>query len=375
MNGLHIFQTGILITLALLAGCRGPRSGTQATLPVPVQAVEAAMQQVSYYDSYPTVVAALDEVEVFPQVAGYVTGIHFTDGQKVRKGQKLYTIDQQQYLGAADQARASLDATRADMVKAVQDSARYASLWAKDAVARQSYDYAVAGARAARMQVAAGEAALRSVQTSLKYSVISSPLEGTIGISQVRLGAAVTPGQTLLNTVSADDPVALDFAVDEKDIVRFSELLHNPTNGQDSTFTLILPGGERYPLPGRLLLMDRAVNAATGTITARALFPNPQGVLKVGMSGRLQVLGSSSAPVLIIPGRAVTQQMGEYFVYVVKQGKAMQKKVVPGRAVGSLQVVQAGIAEGDSVVVEGVQRLHDGVAVQIRADTTKAARP
>ncbi len=361
----NLLRYAFAAALALLAGCRGQKSATQAPAAIPVQVAEVQMRQLTYYDSYPAVVVALDEVEVFPQVAGYVTGIHFTDGQKVRKGQKLYTIDQQQYLGTVDQARANLAAMQADMVKAVQDSARYASLWAKDAVARQSYDYAVAGARAARMQVAAAEASLRSVETNLKYSVISSPLDGIIGISQVRLGAAVTPGQTLLNTVSTEDPIALDFAVDEKQIARFAALLESPTNGKDSTFILVQPGGERYPLPGKLLLMDRAVNITTGTVTARVALPNPQGLLKAGMSGNLQVLGSTPAPVPVIAGRAVTEQMGEFFVYLTRQGKAVQRKITPGRTVDSLLVVQSGVTAGDTVVVEGIQRLHDGAAVQI----------
>lgn len=359
----------ILLAIPVIStGCRG-KSASEAAPAVPVQTAVAEVRSVSYYDTYPAVVVALDQVEVFPQVSGYVTAMHFADGQKVRKGQKLYTIDQQQYQGAYDQARANLDAARAEMVKAVQDSARYASLMARDAVARQSYDYAVAGARSARMQAAAAEAAVSSAQTNLRYSVIASPLEGTIGISQVRLGAAVIPGQTLMNTVSVDDPMAVDFAVDEKQIPRFTALLNAPAD--DSLFIFVLPGGERYEKAGKLLLMDRAVDPATATITVRASFPNPQGILKAGMSGNMTVRASTPGPVALIPGKAVTEQMGEFYVYLVKNGKAVRRMITTGRTLGPMIIARSGVEAGDSVVTEGVQRLYDGAVVTVAADTVK----
>lgn len=344
--------------------------------PVQVSAYEVRTGSATYHDEYPATVVALNQVELRPEVSGYLTEISFKDGQHVTQGMKLYSIDQQQYRAAYDQAIANLNVAKSNLVKAQQDADRYTDLARNDAVARQTLEHAMADLASVKMQVAAAEATAKSVQTNLRYSVIEAPFDGTIGISLVKLGSAVTTGQTLLNTVSSDDPMAVDCAVDEKQIGRFNDLLHSPTNGKDSTFTIVLPDQSVYPYAGQLSLLDRSVDSQTGTIRIRIIFPNPKRLLKAGLTCNLRVRASSPATMLLIPYRAVVEQMGEYFVFTLSGNKATQRRVVLGMNINDMVIVKDGVQAGDQVVVEGMQRLRDNSVVAVApAGTPPAGQP
>src|ERR1700754_53569 len=162
----------------------------------PVSVVSAKLEQVTYYDEYPGTITALNQVDITPQVSGYITGVFFKDGQHVMKGQLLYTMDQQQYQANVLQADANYKAAEANLQMAQQDADRYLYLQKNDAVATQLVDHSLASLQAAKMQLAAARAAIQNVQTGLKYSTIHAPLSGTIGISMVKPVAAVSPGVT-----------------------------------------------------------------------------------------------------------------------------------------------------------------------------------
>jgi len=186
----------LLAGSAFLASCGGDKNAQQQAPPPPtaVSTVQVSKGSATYYDEFPATVTALLQVEIQPQVAGNITGIFFQDGQQVRKGQKLYTIDPQQYRAGYDQAVANLNVQKANLNRAQKDADRYNTLAQQDAVAKQLVDNANATLEAAKMQVEAAQASIQQVATNLKYTTIYAPLDGTIGISQVRLGAAVAPG-------------------------------------------------------------------------------------------------------------------------------------------------------------------------------------
>ena len=180
------------------------------------------------------------------------------------------------------------------------------------------------------------------------------------------MGAAVSPGTTLMNTISSDDPVAVDIAVSEKEITRFSKLQKTGTKLSDSIFTLQLPDGTVYPQPGEISLIDRAVDPYTGTIKIRLIFPNKQSELKVGMNCNLRVKNDRAIEKIMIPFRAVVEQMGEYYVYVLgDSSKVSQKKLTLGARIKDQVVVNDGIKSGDEIVIDGVQKVRDGAKVQI----------
>jgi len=360
--------------LLVAAACsKKNQQGPQGPPPVNVVIKNSSTTDAVYYEEYPAVVRALNETELRAQVNGYITAIHFTEGSKVRKGQKLYSIDQQQYEATYEQAQANLKVQEANLEKAQKDVERYRELNKSDAIAKQQVDYAEATYAAAQRQVDAAKAAVRSVQTNVRYSTIAAPFDGTIGLSNVRLGAAVSAGQTLLNTISSDDPIAVDIAVDQREILRFTQLFARKGVKGDSTFRLAV-GTALYPEPGHISVIDRAVDSQTGSIKMRLVFPNHDHLLRSGMSATLRVL-ASSAKSIIIPYKAVTEQLGEFFVYVLADSnKVTQRKVVLGTQVGKDIVIKSGLNENESVVVEGVQNLREGSVVNTAPPAAAAAK-
>jgi len=361
--------------MLLAAGCgKGPQGPQGPPKPqVVVQPVKTT--HAAYYDEYPAIVRALSEVELRAQVNGFITAIHFQEGDQVRKGQKLYSIDQQTYAANYEQAKAALEVQKANLAKAEKDMARYRELEKNDAIAKQQVDYAEAAYESAKRQVEASEAAIRGVQTNVRYSTIVAPFDGTIGISQVRIGASVSAGQTLLNTISSDNPIAADIAIDQKEIFRFTQLYRKKTAANDSTFRLSF-SGQIYPAYGKISIIDRAVDQQTGTIRLRLTFPNPDHTLRPGMSATLQVLTAGDQQTVVIPHKAVGEQLGEFYVYVTQGDTAVtQRKIVLGKQVGTGIIVRDGLKEGDTIVTEGIQSLREGSAVTIAQPQPAAPAP
>lgn len=351
--------------LLTLAACGNKQQQQQQGPPpaVPVTTATVTTTDAVYHDLYPGTVTPLNQVELRPQVTGYITGIFFKDGDKVRKGQKLYSIDAQVYNANYQQALANVAVQETNLVKAQKDADRYHELDKKDAIAKQQVDYADAALEAAKKQVAAAKANVKSVQSNVSFATIVAPFNGTIGISQVRTGASVVAGQTILNTVSTDDPIAVDFTVDQKDIYRFTQLQQKGSNPKDSVFTLAF-GNDVYPVPGSIYTIDRAVDPQTGTLKTRLSFPNSKGTLKAGMNATVRVLANTTQKSVIIPFKAVTEQLGEFFVYVAgDSSKVSQRKVQLGKQLGTNVIIRDGIKEGETIVVEGVQKLREGAVI------------
>jgi membrane fusion protein, multidrug efflux system len=357
------FFSALLILIVSACGNKNQQAGPPAMPPVNVVTVPVTVASASYYDEYPATVRALNETELRAQVNGYITAIHFTEGEKVKKGQKLYSIDQQAVEATYQQAQANLAVVEANLVKAQKDVERYRELAKSDAIAKQQVDNAEAAYTAAQKQVEAARATAKSVQTNVRYSTIVAPFDGTIGLSNVRLGAAVSAGQTLLNTISSDDPIAADISVDQREIFTFTQLQAKKATKHDSTFRLTF-GNQVYPFPGKISVIDRAVDANTGSIRMRLTFPNPDHTLRSGMSGKLQVLTTASDETILIPYKAITEQLGEFFVYVtIPDNKVTQRKVVLGKQIGKNIIVKDGLKAGETIVTEGVQNLREGSAI------------
>jgi RND family efflux transporter MFP subunit len=346
--------------IALLIGtsCGKPAKQNTTLPPTPVSVAEAKKAEAIYYDQYQGTVVALNSVELRSQVSGFITGIFFKEGEVVQKGKELYEIDRRKYIAAYDQAVANVRSAEANLVKAQKDVDRYTYLQKEDAVARQTVDQAVAAYETNKSQVAVAKAGVLSAKTDLSYSVITAPFTGRIGISQVKLGAQVSPGTTLLNTISSEHPIGVDFVINEQDISRFYSLQKKST---DSTFKLQLSDGiTTYNKPGKVLAIDRGVNNQTGTIKVRIQFPNGEDILKDGMSCVLKVLNEQSGNRIVIPAKAVSEQMGENFVFVSLDTIAKQHKVKLGPSIGTNVVILSGLNEGDKVITDGFQRLRDG---------------
>ena len=367
MNGRSSHFTLLLILpiLSIFISCGNKKSDAKAAAPPPVFVTVTTVKdtQAAAFDEYPATLSALNEVRITAQVNGYVTGVYFQDGSKVVKGQRLYSIDQQVYQANLQQAIASQQVQETNLLKAQKDAERYHELDRHDAVAKQQVDYADASLEAARKQVAAAKANVNAVKANVNFSVITAPFTGTIGISQVKTGTAVVAGQTLLNTISTDDPIAVDINVEQKDIFRFLQIQQKPSSPSDSNFTLAF-SGKKYDQAGQISLIDRAVDPQTGTIKARVVFPNRGNMLKPGMNATVRVKTEAEKRLISVPYKAVTEQLGEFFIYVVgDSSKVSQRRVDLGAQSGTNVVIRNGLQSGDRIVVEGTQNLRQGAVI------------
>jgi membrane fusion protein (multidrug efflux system) len=390
------------------------------TPPTAVNLITATAQTVLYYDKYPSTTVALSQVNLNAQVTGYITGIYFTEGTHVYKGQKLYSIDERLYQASVDQFKANLRVDSGNLQQVQQDADRYLYLKQNNAIASQVVDHALIALKNAKDSIRAAQQQLKTAETNLSYANIYAPFDGTIGISQVRLGNLVTPGSTILNTISTDNPMGVDFLINESQLPHFEDLQRNKQHSVDSLFTILLPNQQVYPYTGKLSVIDRAVDPQTGSIMIRLVFDNPQSVLRAGMSTVVRVHNQDATPQIVVPSRAVVEQMGEYFLFLAKdtvyngggggaggaqaadgQGeaksgdkgddkdagkgddkggkgadtvqtpklRAFQVKVQLGQTIGPNVVIKSGISEGDKVIVDGVQAIHEG------SEITTSSRP
>jgi membrane fusion protein (multidrug efflux system) len=334
-------------------------------MPVPVNLYEVQPEEAVYFDQYPGNIVALNEVQLRSEVNGFITAISFEEGQPVRKGQKLYVIEQSKYSAAYAQAEGNLQVAKANYEKTKKDAERYSKLGEQGMTTKQRVEYSETDLENAKNQVTIAEAGLQRAGNDLTHTVITAPFDGTIGISMVKLGTFITAGSTQLNTISSDDPIAVDFAISEKEIGRFMALKQMKFNKNDSLFTIVLPDKTIYPYSGSIELFDRAVDPQTGTLKIRLKFPNPKRLIRAGMTCSVRVLNRNENKMVLIPYKAIVEQMGEYFVYVVEQDTARQHKVAMGAQVSNKVVIMNGLNPGEKIVVDGIQKLKNGVAVQL----------
>jgi RND family efflux transporter MFP subunit len=381
----RILLSSVFISCLILSACTKKQPPPNPEVPVNLMTLKA--QKVLYYDKYPATTRALNQVNLLSQVSGAITGVFFKEGGRVEKGQKLYEIDQRLYQAAYDQAVANLRVSESSLVQAQQDADRYAYLDKYNAVAKQQYDHAIITLEQAKSTVKASEQAVKTAKTNLTYATIYAPFSGTIGISQVRIGEVVTPGTTTLDSLSSDNPMAVEFIINEKNLPFFEKLQHTK-KPVDSLFTLLLPDNSLYSHLGNLSIIDRAVDPQTGSIRIRLAFENPDYDLRAGMSCVVRVHNQDAGPQLVVPNKAVVEQMGEYFLYVAKDTTikvsadslkkmdkkaaadankskliAVQKKVQTGQVIGANIIIKGGVKAGDRIIVDGLQSLHDGARI------------
>lgn len=363
----------LLAGAGFVAACSNPAQkqapGQQA---IPVTTAQVTEELVVGTDSYPGNVVALNETELRAEVSGYITGIFVTDGASVSKGQKLYEIDRTRYAADVEQAKSNLAIAEANLARLQRDVERYRKLAEQDAIAKQTLDYAETDFNNAQAQVASVRAALTTAQTNLNRAVIIAPFSGTIGISQVRMGALVSAGSTLLNSISSVDPVAVDFPVNEREIPRFNAMRQSDAVVRDSVISITLPGGQAYSYPGKIIAIDRAVDRNTGTITVRASFANPDELLRAGMATTVQVQNQSEAKQLVIPYRAIIEQLGQTSVYVLTDSSTVEQRGVRlGLKIADRVVINEGLSSGEEVVTDGTINLRPGAKVQVTQPAEK----
>ncbi|PVH23978.1 efflux RND transporter periplasmic adaptor subunit [Sphingobacterium corticibacter] len=320
-------------------------------------------QIVTGYQEYPAYVVPLQETELLAEVSGYITNIAVSDGAFVTKGQKLYEIDRTRYGAEVEQAKANVAIAESEYARVQKDLERYENLAKNDAIARQTLDYAATDLQNQKAQVQAAKAALETANTNLTRSTIYAPFTGNLGISQVRNGALVNAGNTLLNVISTTSPIAVEFQVNEIDIERIIELQRK---GGEGTITVRMPDGTIYPESGQIAVIDRAVDRTTGTLRVRASFANKDNRLRAGMNLTMRLANTSREKQLVIPLKAVLEQLGASNVYTVSDSStAVFNTIQLGTKFNDKVVVRTGLKAGDRVVVDGASGISEGDKLSI----------
>ena len=356
----------IFISMVCVAiSCKNSKkAGPAVNVTVPVVSQTVRSENVAYYDSYPATVVATDEVQLRSEVTGFVTGLYFKEGSKVLKGSKLYEIDRTKYQASYEEAKANVAIAASNLQKAERDYDRYKTLDAENAIAKQIMDDALTNLNNSRMQLQTATSVLVTAESEFKYSLITAPFTGSIGFSQVKSGTFVTAGQTLLNTISSDDPIGVDFVADEKSLPYFVKIQNGKSPGRDSTFRVVLPDNSEYFYKGNLSVIDRAIDPQTGTIKIRAIFPNKERILRPGLNCKIKILSENSGIQLTVPSKAIIEQMSEFLVYFIDNNNVVrQRRITVGPSIGDKTIVRSGLAEGDMIVVDGLQKIRDGQTV------------
>jgi len=359
---------------AVLAAC------TEKTAPPPsvpeVSVVEVIQRDVPIGAELTATMNGFEDVELRARVEGYLRSIDYSEGSQVNKGQLMFTIEDSQYRQKVAEATATLTRAQAALSKADLDVSRYRPLAAERAISQAELDNAIAAQKAARAQVDAGKAGLENARLNLGYTRIAAPIDGLAGRAQRKVGDLVGKGEpTLLATMSSIDPIRVTVNMPESLYLRYAnELKAISTQQKDPKKQpppqsegprLVLADGSSYPEPGRLILVDRSVDPQTGTLRADLAFPNPKHLLRPGLYAKVRYKEEVRSGALLVPQRAVQELQGQFSVVLVNaEGKCESHKVKPGPRVGSLWILEDGVKRGDKVIVEGLQKVRDGMVVK-----------
>ncbi|MBR1806685.1 MAG: efflux RND transporter periplasmic adaptor subunit [Selenomonadaceae bacterium] len=369
----------------LLSGCGGQDEQKQAQAPkAQVKAMKVIQRDTPLASEYAGHLVGTEEVKVQSKVSGNVVEKFVRGGQTVEAGQLLYRIDSRQYESAvlraqADlaQAKAVLEQSIATYNNSLTDLRRDQELLKEAAIAEQVVATQEAKVRADNATCAANEAAIYACEAALKTALenladteIYAPMSGKLGVDDVAIGTFVSAGQTTLVTVGTPDPIFAQFSISESDYLHFMTVQGMQSEHNPITVSITLADGKEYPFEGRIVEVDRELGNSTGSLIMKALFPNPSGLLMPGMFARIKLSGEVIPRAILVPQRSVQQLLGKSFVMVVgKDNKSEARTVELGDQVGSYFVVTSGINTDDTVVVEGLTNLREGVELDVKTVT------
>ncbi len=336
--------------------------------PTEVVVAEVTEQDVPIYSEWVGTTDGFVNAQVRPRVQGHLLRQAYADGASVKAGDLLFEIDDRQYRAALDEARGNLARQQAAQRKYEIDVARYTPLEAKGAVSKEELDNAVQAFRGAKAEVDAAAAAAETARLNLGWTRVYAPIDGVAGIAPVQVGDLVTPA-TLLTTISQLDPIKTTFPISEREYLRLAERIQdhqrNGRGADEPEIAMVLADGTTYPHPGRFHVANRQVEPGTGTIQIQALFPNPDGILRPGLYAKVRAATVMKRGALLVPQRALVETQGRYQAAVVGDGdKVALRSVNPGEQVGDLWIVDEGLAAGERIVTEGLQKVRDGMIVK-----------
>ena len=355
-----------LVGMMVVSGC-----SKQGAKP-PQQPVEVKVMQVVQKDTPITyefvgAVEAKNEVQIRAKVSGNIVAKMVTGGAVVTQGQPLFEIDSRQYQSAVLTAQAQAAQSEAIVSRTKQDVARYKQLAASEAIAQQVLDNALSEETQNQAAARANWSKVQQAQEDVQDTVIVSPLNGRIDLSDLSIGSFVQAGSTVMATISTVDPVMVKFSMSENEYLKFIQMKNGASPLEwGNSLKLILSDGSTYPVSGKIEQVDKGLATGTGTLSFKAAFDNDKKILVPGMFARVLLEGEVRKGALLIPQRAVQQLLDKTVVTVVAEGeKAEIRAVKLGSRIGNMWVVEEGLGVGDRVIVEGFLKTPPGTPVSI----------
>ncbi len=368
MKNMRFHLLGSLgLVIVGLVSCGGKQEASAPPAPV-VKVATVARRDVPLSREFVGRTVGSVDATVRTRVQGVLTEVLFQEGREVTEGQLLYKIDPAPFQAKVAAAKGQLAEAQTKLVQTEADLGRIRPLAAIDAVSKRDLDKAIAAKGVAEGAVDAAKAQVDAAQIELGYTQITSPVSGTIGISQAKVGEVVGgAGRTIvLNTVSKLDPIHVQFSVTEKEYLYFARLAQESGQGQKRySLEMILADGSVHPDHGEVVKVDRGVDAASGAIAVEASFPNTTKLLRPGLFAKIRTVAEIRQGVVVVPRDAVKELQGTFQVFVVDStGKVEQRDVQVGPTSGDFQVVEAGLESGETIAVEGIQRLRTGQTIE-----------
>jgi RND family efflux transporter MFP subunit len=366
-------RLGLGILLAVLAGgCKGADSQAKGNkAPLEVIVTKPISDEVTDYQDFTGRLQAIKTIDIRARVTGYVTDVPFKEGDLVREGELLFQIDPRSYDADHKQAVANIKLAQANRKVHQQNLARAQQLMATKSISIEDYDLAVATVEKDTANVEAMQATADRAKLYLDWTRVTAPWTGRISRRWVDPGNLITADSTILTTLVSEDPMHVYFDVDER---TYLELKQSAAPGASSSVSglefpvlMRLANEEQYVHTGAVNFIDNQVSGTTGTIRMRAVFHNPKGYLKAGLFARIRLPIGSPYKTLLIPDEALMSDQGRKYVYVVNDKNAVEyRKVILGQAIQDLRAVKDGLAEGEQVIVFGMQRVRPGMQVQLK---------
>ena len=379
----HLNALGAVLLSALLVGCDEGVAQNAAPQAPTVSAADVVVKSISQWDSFNGRIEAVESVQLRPRVSGYIDKVNYTDGQEVKKGQVLFTIDDKTYRATLEQAQAALARAKTQASLAQSEANRTDKLVNTHLVSREEWEQRRAAAVQAQADIRAAQAAVDAAQLNLDFTKVTAPIDGRASRALITSGNLVTAGDSasVLTTLVSQKTVYVYFDVDESTYLHYQKLALSgqgaASNHQALPVEIGLVGEDGYPHQGKVDFLDNQLTPSTGTIRMRALLDNTQRQFTPGLFARVRLPGSAEFQATLIDDKAVLTDQDRKYVYVVdKESKAQRRDITPGRLADGLRIVQQGLKPGDKVIVDGLQKVFmPGMPVNAKtvAMTTRAA--
>ncbi|RAZ01803.1 efflux RND transporter periplasmic adaptor subunit [Enterobacter sp.] len=360
----HLSALGAMLLSVLLVGCDNSVAQNAAPPAPAVSAADVVVKSISQWDSFNGRIEAVESVQLRPRVSGYIDKVNYTDGQEVKKGEVLFTIDDRTYRAALEQAQANLARAKTQASLAQSEANRTDKLINTHLVSREEWEQRRSAAVQAQADIRAAQAAVDAAQLNLDFTKVTAPIDGRASRALITSGNLVTAGDTasVLTTLVSQKTVYVYFDVDESTYLHYQNLARSG-QGASSNHTALpveigLTGEEGYPHQGKVDFLDNQLTPSTGTIRMRALLDNSQRQFTPGLFARVRLPGSAEFNATLIDDKAVLTDQDRKYVYIVdKEGKAQRRDITPGRLADGLRIVRQGLNPGDKVIVEGLQKV------------------